>query len=327
MARHPFAWRRVWQPRLGVGVRLLALTAGLAGALAPNLSGQSRTAAGQTPARGTWNVPRLPGGDPDLEGVWNYGTATPLERPAQWAGRETISEGEAAAWEQQAAARRGQSNATAGPDWWEPQNGILKNRRTSLIVDPADGRLPPAAASAARRGRGRGNGYDGPESLGLQERCVAWPAAAPPYTPTVYNNNIGIVQTRDHIVLQSEMIHVARIVRMNARHGTPRSMYGDATGRWEGATLVVDTINFDGRLNYRNTGDRLHLVEKFTRTGPDALAYEFTVEDSDTWTRPWTARVDMTKIDQPIYEFACHEGNASSVTTTLKAERMADQAK
>jgi hypothetical protein len=268
-------------------------------------------------------VPRLPTGDPDLEGVWNYGTATPLERPAQWAGRMTISEEEAASWEKQAAERRGQSNATAGPDWWEPQNGILKNRRTSLIIDPADGRLPPAAATAARRGRSAG--IEGPENFSLQERCVAWPAAAPPYTPTVYNNNIGIVQTKNHVVVQSEMIHVARIVRMNSAHGTLRSMYGDSIGRWDGTTLVVDTINFDGRLNYRNTGDRLHLVERFIRTSRDSLAYEFTIDDASTWTRPWTARLDMTRSDAPIYEFACHEGNASSIITTLKAERQAEQ--
>ncbi len=308
-------------------LRALFLTAGLSIAFSEQPAGQSTTPATRMPVTAAWAVPRLPTGDPDLEGVWNYGTATPLERPAQWAGRDTLSEQDAAVWEKQSAERRGASNATAGPDWWEPQNGVLKNRRTSLIVDPADGRLPPAAASATRRGRGRANGYDGPESLGLQERCIAWPAAAPPYTPTVYNNNIGIVQTRNHIVLQSEMIHVARIVRMNATHGTMRSMYGDSIGRWDGTTLVVDTINFDGQLNYRNTGDRLHLVERFIRTGRDALAYEFTVDDANTWTRPWTARIDMTKSAQPIYEFACHEGNASSVTTTLKAERLAEQQK
>jgi hypothetical protein len=145
--------------------------------------------------------------------------------------------------------------------------------------------------------------------------------------PTVYNNHIGIVQTTANIVLQSEMIHVARIVRMNAPHTALRSMYGDSIGHWDGTTLVVDTINFDGQLNYRNTGDGLHLVERFTRTGNDTLAYEFTVDAPDSWTKPWTARIDMTGIDQPIYEFACHEGNASSVVATLKGSRMAEQGK
>ncbi len=314
--------RRVW---------FLVLIAGLSGALAESLHGQSApfdsTGGGLSKVEGRqWTMPRLPGGDPDLEGVWNYGTATPLERPAQWAGKTTLTEAEAVAWEKQSAERRGAGNATAGPDWWEPQNGVLKNRRTALIVDPPDGRLPPASPSAARRGRGRGgNNYENPEDLGLQERCIAWPAAAPPYTPTVYNNNIGIVQSKNHIVLESEMIHVARIVRMNGAHGTLRSMYGDSVGHWDGTTLVVDTINFDGQLNYRNTGNRLHLVERFIRTGRDTLAYEFTVDDLNTWTKPWTARIDMTRSDAPIYEFACHEGNASSVTATLKGSRMAEQ--
>lgn len=304
------------------------LTGGLSFCLAARLDGQSRGTPSFPAAAGkAWTMPRLPGGDPDLEGVWNYGTATPLERPAQWAGKDTLTQEEAAAWEKQSAERRGATNQTAGPDWWEAQNSILKNRRTSLIVEPADGRLPPPAASAARRGRGGRNGYENPEDLGLQERCIAWPAAAPPYMPTVYNNNIGIVQTKNYIVVESEMIHVARIVRMNGTHGTVKSMYGDSIGRWEGTTLVVDTINFDGRLNYRNTGDRLHLVERFIRTGKDTLVYEFTVEEPSTWTRPWTARLDMTKIDGPIYEFACHEGNASSVTATLRGARLAEQEK
>jgi hypothetical protein len=274
-----------------------------------------------------WSVPRLPGGNPDLEGVWNYGTATPLERSPQWAGKTVLTEQEAAAWEKQNEARRGASLNTAGPDWWEPQNGILKNRRTSLIVDPADGRLPPSAAPAGRGGRGGGRTvqYENPEDLGLQDRCIAWPAAAPPYTPTVYNNNVGIIETKDYVVLQSEMIHVARIVRMNGTHGTMKSMYGDSVGHWEGATLVVDTINFNGQINYRNTGDHLHLIERFTRTGADSMEYRFTVDDPKTWTRPWTAAIDMTKIDGQIYEFACHEGNAISMIGTLKGARLQEQ--
>jgi hypothetical protein len=310
-------------PRAAGALILAGLAAGSASVLVETVSGQTAT----PPAR-PWAVVRLPGGDPDLEGVWNYGTATPLERPAQWAGRSEITAEEAAAWEKQNAERRGGTNVTAGPDWWEPQNGILRNRRTSLIVDPPDGRLPPPAAPPAGRG-GRGGRpgaqYDNPEDLGLQDRCIAWPAASPPYTPTVYNNNIGILQTKDFILLQSEMIHVARIVRMNGAHGTMPSMYGDSIGHWDGATLVVDTINFNGRLNYRNTGDHLHLIERFTRTGNDTLEYRFTVDDPKTWSRQWTAMLDMTRSDDRIYEFACHEGNAISMIGTLKGARMAEQ--
>jgi hypothetical protein len=314
---------------------LVEATAGQTSAPAARATAGAQTPAVRTPAAATktWTIKRLPGGDPDLEGVWNYGTATPLERSAQWAGKAVLTEAEAADWEQQNAGRRGGTQVTAGPDWWEPQNGILKNRRTSLIVDPPDGRLPPAAGSAVGRGGGRGGRgggaaggqWDNPEQLGLQDRCIAWPAAAPPYTPTVYNNNIGILETKDYVVLQSEMIHVARIVRLNGTHGTMPSMYGDSIGHWDGTTLVVDTINFNGRINYRNTGDRLHLIERFTRTGDDTLEYRFTVDDPQTWSRPWTAQVDMTKIDAPIYEFACHEGNSIGMIGTLRGTRIQEQ--
>ena len=310
-------------PRTARALMLAGLAAGSTSVLVETVSGQ--TAA---PSAKPWAVARLPGGDPDLEGVWNYGTATPLERPAQWAGRTELTAEEAAGWEKQNAERRGGTFITAGPDWWEPQNNILKNRRTSLVVDPPDGRLPPAAVpSVGRGGRGGrpGGQYDNPEDLSLQDRCIAWPAAAPPYTPTVYNNNIGIIQTKDVIALQSEMIHVARIVRMNGTHGAMPSMYGDSVGHWEGTALVVDTINFNGRLNYRNTGDRLHLIERFTRTGNDTLEYRFTVDDPKAWSRQWTAMLDMTRTDDRIYEFACHEGNAISVIGTLKGARMAEQ--
>lgn len=315
----------------GRGARRSLLATGLlaAGFLAIlATAGTAQTTPAAAPQPKSWTVPHLAGGDPDLEGVWNYGTATPLERPAQWAGRTTISEQEAVAWEKDNAQRRSAGNNTAGADWWEPQNFILKNRRTALIIDPPDGRLPPPAPGAGGRGRGgRTGAYKNPEELGLQDRCIAWPAAAPPYTPTVYNNNVGIIQTTDNVVLQSEMIHVARIVRMNGTHGTMKSMYGDSTAHWDGATLVVDTINFDGKINYRNTGDHLHLIERFTRTGPDTMEYRFTVDDPQTWSRPWTALIDMTKIDALIYEFACHEGNSISMIGTLQGARLAEQGK
>jgi hypothetical protein len=293
----------------------------------------TETSSAARTARPSRAVKRTPGGDPDLEGVWNYGTMTPLERPANWAGKETLSETEAVAYEQQTIARRSTANNTAGPDWWEPENNVLKNRRTALIVDPPDGRLPPAVPSPDGRGRGgRGGGrgaggaYDNPEQLGLQDRCIAWGAAGPPYQPTVYNNNVEIVQTKDYVVLLSEMIHVARIVPTDGRpHGTARTWYGDSRGHYEDGTLVIDTINFNGRLNFRNTGENLHLIERFTRTGDATLSYEYTVDAPKTWTRPWTARLEMTKKDGLIYEFSCHEGNAISMLGTLQGARMEEQ--
>ena len=275
--------------------------------------------------------PRTPWGDPDLQGVWNYGTMTPLERPAQWADKEVLSEEEATAYQNQTVARRAEANNTAGPDWWEPENNVLRNRRTSLIVDPPNGRIPPAASQPQGRGAARGRGgrggqYDNPENLSLQDRCITWPAAGPPMMPTVYNNNVQIVQTRDFVVLVNEMIHVARIVPMN---NSPRDgvkyLHGDPRGHWEGSTLVVDTINFDGRLNFRGTGDRLHLIERFTRTGEDTLEYRYTVEDPQTWTAPWTVRIDMAKTKGLMYEFACHEGNYRSVTGILSGARYVER--
>jgi hypothetical protein len=285
------------------------------------------------PGAPVWSVPRTPWGTPDLQGIWNYGTMTPLERPPQWAGKAVLTPAEAEAYEKQTVERRGDNTAvTAGPDWWELENNVLKNRRTSLIVDPVDGRLPSTTAeyqarTAAGRGRGRGGApLQDPENLALQDRCIAWPAASPPYQPTVYNNNIQIVQTVNHIVLLSEMIHTARIVRMDGSpHGALRSWYGDSRGRWDGNTLVVDTINFNGRLNFRGTGQDLHLIERFTRTGAGTLEYHYTIDDSSVWTNPWTVRLDMTRIQGPVHEFACHEGNAISMVGALKGARLVEQ--
>jgi hypothetical protein len=272
-------------------------------------------------------------GAPDIQGVWNYGTMTPLERPAQWANKDVLTQEEAEAYQKQTIARRDENDAvTAGPDWWELQNNVLKNRRTSLVIDPPNGRVPATTAEyqarqqAGGRGRGRGNAYEGPEALSLQDRCIAWPAAGPPYQPTVYNNNVQIVQSSGYIMMLSEMIHTARIVRMDGSpHGTMRRWYGDSRGHWEGDTLVVDTVNFNGRLNYRGSGESLHLIERFTRTGPDTLEYRYTVDDPGVWTSPWTVRLDMTRIDGLVYEFACHEGNEISVTGTLRGARMAEK--
>jgi hypothetical protein len=267
-------------------------------------------------------------GDPDLQGVWNYGTMTPLERPAQWAGREVLTQEEAAEYERRTVERRAEALQTAGPDWWEPQNNVLRNRRTSLIVDPPDGRIPPLAG---RGGRGRGGGggdgrggarYDNVENLSLQDRCVAWPATGPPMMPTVYNNNVLIVQSPGWVVLETEMIHNARIVPLDGRpHDVTRSMYGDPRGHWEGDTLVVESTGFDGRLPFRGSGRGLYLVERFTRTSESTLEYRFTVEDPTVWSQPWTVRLDMATSDGPMYEFACHEGNERSVSGILGGAR------
>jgi hypothetical protein len=292
----------------------------------------------QGPARGAGarnaassKVPKTAWGDPDVQGVWNFGTMTPLERPAQWAGKDVLTEAEARAYERQTIERRAPNvQITAGPDWWEEDNNILKNRRTSLIVDPPDGRLPPTTPEVQARGRGgrgRGGAYDNHENLSLQDRCLTWNASGPPMLPSPYNNNVQIVQTRDHVMLMTEMIHTVRIAPFGQPHGTARSWYGDSRAHWEGTTLVVDTINFNGRLNFRNTGDRLHLVERFTPTDADTLEYRFTVDEPKTWVRPWTAMLVMTRSKGLLYEFACHEGNHIGLIGTLKGARITEAGK
>jgi len=291
----------------------------VAAAAAILLPFSSVQAQGRPLARTSW-------GDPDLQGVWNYGTMTPVERPAQWAGREVLSEAEAVEYERRTIERRAGGLQTAGPDWWEPENNVLRNRRTSLVVDPPDGRIPPLTAEAeARRSAARGGGgplYDDPENLSLQDRCIAWPSTGPPMMPTVYNNNVEIVQTPGYVVLVTEMIHNARIVPMDGRpHDAMASMHGDPLGHWEGDTLVVETTNFDGRLSFRGSGHGLRLVERFTATSEGTLEYRFTVDDSDTWSRPWTVRIDMGRADGEIFEFGCHEGNARSIEGILGGAR------
>ena len=283
------------------------------------------------PAAKPWTAPRTSWGDPDFAGLWNYATMTPLERPQAFAGKDVLTEAEAAAYEKQTMDRQAATNNTAGPDWWDEGTRHLTDRRTSLIIDPANGRIPPltpeaqkraAARTAANRARGPA---DGPEDLGLNVRCLVWSTAGPPMLPGVYNNNVQFIQTRDHVVIVNEMIHDARIVPMDGRpHGSARSWMGDSRGRWDGQTLVVDTINFNEKAAFRGSGEGLHLVERFTRVSEGTIRYEFTVEDPATWTRPWTAMVPMTMIEGTMLEYACHEGNERSIIGTLLGARTQD---
>ncbi len=264
----------------------------------------------------------------DFSGVWNYATMTPLERPAAFAERETLTPEEAARYERQTIERQENTNNTAGPDWWDPGTRHLTGRRTSLIVDPANGRLPPltpaAQAKAAERAQARRQRAlpDGPEDLALNERCLSWAVAGPPMLPGVYNNNVEFVIARDAVVIHNEMIHEARIVPMDGRpHGTVRRWMGDSRGRWDGDTLVVDTINFLPQVSVRGSDENLHLLERFTRTDADSIEYQITVDDPTVWTATWTARFPMHRVDDRIYEYACHEGNFRSVQGILLGAR------
>ena len=279
--------------------------------------------------------PRTADGRPDLSGVWNFSTATPMERPEEVAGKARLSAEEAAEYEAQLAERRRAGDSTSPTAslearvsyeqaiWFE-RGAALAEYRTSLVVDPPDGRIPalrPAAEerrSAARLLRDRP--AEGPEDRGLSERCLMGFNAGPPMTPSVYNNNVQFFLTPDHFGILNEMVHNVRLVPLDGRPHLPASLRqwaGDARASWDGDTLVVETRNFLRETSFAGSSAGLHLVERFTRTGPDTLTYAFTVTDPATWVRPWTAEVRMTRSDEPLYEYACHEGNysmASSLT-------------
>lgn len=271
---------------------------------------------------------------PDFQGVWTYATMTPLERPRELASKDVLTDEEAAQFERQTLQRRSETNQTAGQDWWDLGTKLLTNRRTSLIVDPPTGRIPPATAEAqkraaeraeARRARGA---YAGPEDLGLNERCVTWTTAGPPMLPGPYNNNVEFLEVPDYMIIFNEMIHDARIVPMDGRpHGTIRRWMGDSRGRWQGNTLIVDTINFTDKTNFRGADENLHLVERFTRVADDTIQYEFTADDPTAWTASWTAAFPLTKTDGLILEYACHEGNYRSMVGVLEGARFQEKSR
>jgi hypothetical protein len=301
----------------------------LIGILSPAIVVASVAVHAQTSAAShrTGTPPRTAWGDPDLRGVWEYATMTPLERARELAEKATFTEQEAAAYERQFLERQeNRATIVGGPDWWDEVH--LANRRTSLIVDPPNGRIPPLTPEAQKRAaalaqaRSERGAADSIEDLGLNVRCLQWASTGPPMLPFIFNNNVQIFQTRQYVTIYNEMIHAARIVPMDGRpHGTIRQWMGDSRGHWEGSTLVVDTVNFSDKTNFRGSGANLHLVERFTRTGGGTIEYRFTVEDPTVWTQSWTAVIPMRATAGPIFEFACHEGNARSIEGILGSAR------
>ena len=291
-------------------------------------AGQTRSA-----SAGDWTPPLTPWGDPDLMGIWDFRTITPMERPSELAGKQVLTAEEAANFEAKENRRLNrdlvnpkEGGAIYPPEseggvvpynefWYDRGTTLVEDRRTSLIVDPPDGRIPPLTAeaekrAAARREQRRDRPADSWEDRSLGDRCIVGFNAGPPFVPGAYNNNVQLFQTTDDVVILTEMVHNARIVPLDGRpHGSIRQLAGDSRGRWEGDTLVVETLNFHPLTGIRGSTPHARLVERFTRIGPDTIQYEFTVEDSETWTRPWTAQVQLTKTDEPLYEYACHEGN------------------
>jgi len=296
-----------------------------------------------SPARPAWRPPRAADGHADLQGIWNYSTITPLERPNELAGKEFLSEGEAAAIAKREADFRSRSNPADldearrnpgfGADleaplayefriWWD-RGTVVKTRRTSLVIDPPNGRIPPLTSEGqkrqtAERERRRLHPSDGPEDRSAGDRCMVGINAGPPMLPNTYNNNVQIVQAAGYVAFLNEMIHAVRVVPTNGSpHGNVRMWAGDSRGRWDGDTLVVDTTNFYAdadfvaAASFRGGSRDLHLIERFARLDANTLLYEFTVDDPATWTGKWTAQLPMTKTSEPIFEYACHEGNYS----------------
>ena len=285
-------------------------------------------------------LPRTPDGQPDLQGVWNFSTATPMERPEELAGKDALTPEEAAAWEQQLAETRSaneseREDAPLGAQLgysvrvWFEHGHTLTGQRTSLVVDPPDGRIPAVRpeveARAELRRLLRGRHAHGPEDRGTSERCLLGFNSGPPMTPSAYNNNVQIFQSADHVVILNEMVHNARIVPLDGRAHLPaqlRQWTGDSRASWDGDTLVVETRNFLGATSLRGSSANLRLSERFTRVDADTLLYGFTVIDPTSWKRPWTAQVEMTRTDEPLYEYACHEGNYSMASSLSGARAM-----
>ena len=322
------------------GVMVIGCLALVVIARAVPLAGQGKAAAGKAPAEKRWKVPRTPWGHPDLQGIWNNGTTTPLERPRDLENREFLSDEEWAARAKESATR-----ADTRPDdpladvelaynneWWD--RGVPL-KRTSLIIDPPNGKLPPltaegqqrvAAREAARRQRGPADSW---EDRPLQERCLLY-HGVPPF-PTGYNNNYQIVQTREYVAIRYEMMDETRIIPLDGRpHLGPRirSWIGNARGRWEGDTLVVETTNYNDQATFRFPADNetLRVIERFTRVGDGQIDYQFMVDNPTMYTKPWKAVLPMAKVKGPIYEYACHEGNYG-IANVLSGYRAQEKAK
>jgi hypothetical protein len=289
--------------------------------------------AAQTAPEG-WTVPRTASGHPDLQGVWDFRSLTPMERPAELGEKDVLSEEEAAGF----AAQRAAANAALDEEtpydtvgnynqfWMDYGSRTVETNRTSLIVDPPNGRIPVLTPEAERRraagseaGRGQRRHTPTPggfvEDLGpggLQVRCILGFNSGPPMTPGAYNNNVQLIQNDGHVVLLNEMVHNARIVPMDGRpHVDLPQWVGDSRGHWDGDTLVIETTNFQRETSFQSglTTTDFRLTERLTRVAPDVLMYEATIEDPSVWTEPWTYAIPMVKSEFPVYEYACHEGN------------------
>jgi len=275
---------------------------------------------------------RTPDGQPDVSGIFTFRTLTPLQRPGQFEGRETLNADEAAAFE--ASERRRQNRDLFDPEkgsggyrpraeggvlsynefWYERGIELTSDKRTSLIVDPVDGRLPQRTEEALLAGEERrayqeAHRYDSYENRSSGDRCLMGFNAGPPMRSSAYNNNVMIFQSPGYVTILNEMVHNARIIPLGEAPTLPFSQYsGVSRGHWEGETLVIETSQFRGGSSGL-TSTNMHLIERLTRVDPDTVAYEFTITDPTIFTRPYTVMMPFRRTDGPLFEYACHEGN------------------
>src|SRR5579871_142545 len=319
----------------------------LGGALAATLSAQTPKA--PAPAKTKSAIPRTADGHPDLQGIWTNATITPLERPAALANKPTVSDAEAKVIEKNAAdelakvdgASEAPLLAAAGSNGTGGYNVLFIDRgselarvdvvkRTSQIVDPPDGKVPPTTQEAKQRAMSslmRNGRFDKVTQRPLAERCLLGfgSTSGPPMLPVLYNNNYQIVQTPTTVMILVEMVHDARIVRMNGTHPSKnvRQWLGDSIGHWDGDTLVVDTTNFTDQTSFHGSSEDLHVIERFTRVDANTILYRATIDDPSTFSKIWTIEYPFTATAGPIYEYACHEGNYA-LTDIMGGARKAD---
>ena len=307
-----------------MGYRCFAITGVLAVMLAVRVPAQTQRAAAKTPD-----------GHPDLQGVWTNATITPLQRPSALAGKATLTDAEAKVIEKNQAEELqsvdGKSEhpllAAAGSNGTGGYNILFIDRgselarvdgvkRTSLIIDPPDGKMPPITAEARKRNAAIIRSYftfNSVKDRPLSERCLLGfgSTSGPPMLPVLYNNNYQIVQTPDHVMILVEMVHDVRIIRINGTHAPSnvRQWLGDSVGHWEGDTLVVDTTNFTDQTMFEGSSANLHVIERFRRIDANTILYRATIDDPSTFTKIWTVEYPFVATRGPVYEYACHEGN------------------
>jgi hypothetical protein len=327
------------KPRFLVSVSVLIVLIAAAWLAETRLAGQTPSTAARTSGTATkpYTPPRTPDGQPDLQGFWTNATYTPLERPND-VTKAFYTPDEAAAVVKRAAEREAEQTtpgtiADVHYDFSQfgldrSQSKYAQNLRTSLIVDPLNGKLPPLTVEGQRRAAERAEAakgigrWDSAESNELDDRCIIMAGAGPPMLNTGYNSNYHIVQAPGYVMILVEMIHDARIIPLDGREQPSRNIrqwMGPSRGRWEGNTLVVETTNLNGKNPLRGSSEHMRVTERFTRVADEAILYRFTVEDPSTWTRPWTAEMSMLETVGPLFEHACHEGNYGLYNTLVGA--------